>query len=177
MSKSFSRILWIAAGILLVLCGVICLIQPSVALITISLYLGVIMLVSGIINIVIFIKGHRHMYGSGWFLVDGILTVVLALFVLFHESFAVLTLPFIFGMWLLFSGISKIVSSFDLKALGVSGWGWFLALGIVFSVVGFVSFMNQVAGAMTLGSIVGLILILQGIGSILRGIFSGRFYS
>ena len=177
MSKSVSRILWIIAGALLVVCGVICLIRPSVALVTIGLYLGLTMLVSGIINIVIFVKGHDHMYGSGWFLVEGILAVVFAFFVLFNQSFTMLTLPFIFGMWLLFSGISKVVNSFDLKAFGVPGWGWFLALGILFTIVGAISFMNPVAGALTLGSLIGVILILQGFGSILRALFSGRFYN
>ena len=178
MSKSVSRILWIIAGALLVVCGVICLIQTQRSACHHRSVSGPdTMLVSGIINIVIFVKGHDHMYGSGWFLVEGILAVVFAFFVLFNQSFTMLTLPFIFGMWLLFSGISKVVNSFDLKAFGVPGWAWFPALGILFTIVGAISFMNPVARALTLGSLIGVILILQGFGSILRALFSGRFYN
>ncbi len=174
MSRTASRVLWAVAGALLVISGVICLLYPEVALATLALYLGFVLLVCGVIDIVIFVKGHKFLYGAGWFLVDGILTVVISLFLLFNNAFTMLTLPFLFGMWLLMSGISKAVNSFDLKALGVSGWGWFLAFGIVIAALGFLSFINPVAGALTLGSTVGFVLILQGIGSILRAAFSGR---
>ena len=129
MSRTASRVLWAVAGALLVISGVICLLYPEVALATLALYLGFVLLVCGVIDIVIFVKGHKFLYGAGWFLVDGILTVVISLFLLFNNAFTMLTLPFLFGMWLLMSGISKAVNSFDLKALGVSGWGWFLAFG------------------------------------------------
>ena len=123
MSKTFSRVLWIISGVLLILCGVLCLSRPVVALAAISLFLGLSMLFSGIVDIVIFARGRDRMVGSVWFLVDGILTVLLSLFVLFDQAFTALSLPFIFGMWLLFSGVSKFVNSFDLRRLGVRGWG------------------------------------------------------
>lgn len=176
MNKTSSRVLWAVAGALLILAGVVCFVRPGVALATIAAYLGIMMLLFGLVDIVIFAKCHDFMCGAGWFLVDGILTVLLSLFILFNESFTALTLPILFGMWLLFSGVSKIVSSFDLKKLGIPGWGLFLALGIAFAVVGFLSFANPVAGAVTIGSIVGFVLILQGVGSILRAVYTDRFW-
>ena len=35
----------------------------------------------------IFARGNRYMAGAGWFLLDGILTVLLSLFLLFHQAF------------------------------------------------------------------------------------------
>lgn len=133
------------------------------------------MLFSGIVDIVIFARGRDRMVGSVWFLVDGILTVLLSLFVLFDQAFTALSLPFIFGMWLLFSGVSKFVNSFDLRRLGVRGWGWFTALGVLLAFGGFFSFLDPVAGALTLSILAGALLILQGLSSILRACFSGRF--
>lgn len=175
MKKTISRVLWIIAGTLLIVSGIICLIRPAIALATIALFLGFVMLISGVIDIAVFVKGHKHMYGTGWFLVDGILTVILSFFLLFNEAFTMLALPLIFGMWLLVSGVSKIVNSLDLKVFGVSGWGYFLVIGIIFTTGGFVSFMNPVAGALTLGSTAGFILILQGCGTLVRAIFTSRF--
>ena len=175
MTKKFSRVLWIISGVLLILSGIICIANPAVAVAALAIYLGIVMLVSGIIDITIFIKGHKKMHGSGWFLVEGILTIMLSLLVLFNEAFTVMSMPFIFGMWLLFSGTSKIANSFDLKAAGIPNWGWFLASGIIFVLVGFGSFLNPVAGALTLGAITGFILILQGAGTIMRSAFSGKF--
>ena len=126
MNQTVSRVLWILAGVLLIIAGVICLINPGAAWTTLSLYLGISMLLSGVIDIVIFARGNRYMAGAGWFLLDGILTVLLSLFLLFHQAFTMLTLPLIFGMWLLYSGASKFVNSFELSRLRAPGWGWSL---------------------------------------------------
>lgn len=176
MSKTVSRVLWIISGVLLIVAGVACLANPGSALTSVSVLLGLVMLVSGIVDIVIFAAGHSYMIGAGWFLVDGILTVLLSLFILCNKVFTAMTLPFIFGMWLIFSGITKFVNSFDLQRLGVRGWGWFTALGIVLAVVGFISFLSPFAGAVAIAVMVGIFLILQGLGSILRGCFSGRMW-
>ena len=116
------------------------------------------------------------MAGAGWFLVDGILTVLLSLFILFNQWFTTLTLPFIFGMWLMCSGISKFANSFELRRLGVRGWGWFTALGLILAALGFFSFLDPVAGMVAISVLAGVFLILQGIASILRGCLSHRFW-
>ena len=122
MNRTLSRALWIIAGALLVIAGVICLVNPDIALSSLAALFGIAMLFSGVVDIVVFAAGRRYMAGVGWFLVDGILTVLLSLFILCNQWFTVLTLPVVFGMWLIFSGITKFVNSFDLQRLGVRGW-------------------------------------------------------
>ena len=100
--KTVTRVLWAVAGVILILAGVFCLSNLGVAIVSLSLWLGISMLIAGIVDLVVFGLGHNVMYGSGWFLLDGILTILLSLFILFHQAFAALSLPFIFGMWLLF---------------------------------------------------------------------------
>lgn len=176
MSRTFSRVLWIISGILLVIAGIICLQSPAAALSSLSLFFGVAMLFSGIVDILIFAGGHNYMAGAGWLLVDGILTLLLSIFILCDQWFTALTLPFIFGMWLLFSGISKFVNSLEMECLGVQGWGWFTALGLILAIVGFFSFFDPISSIMAITVLVGMFLILQGITSILRGCFSYRFW-
>ncbi len=176
MNKMVSRVLWVIAGALLIVAGMMCLMHPGVALSSASLFLGIAMMFSGIVDIIIFATGHAWMVGAGWFLVDGILTVLLSLFIFGNQWFTTLTLPFIMGMWLLFSGISKFVNSFDLQRLGVRGWGWFTVLGILMAVAGFFSFWDPFIGAMAMAAIIGIILILQGIASIMKGCFANRYW-
>ena len=102
MRKSTSRTLWIIAGILLIVAGLFCIFKPDTIFYSLSFLLGFVMLISGIVDIVIFVSSHRFMAGSGWFLADGILTVLLSLFVLGNEWIVTLTLPIIFGMWMMF---------------------------------------------------------------------------
>ena len=176
MNRTLSRILWIIAGVLLIIAGVLCLASPGVAVESLALWFGLAMLFSGIVDVAVFAAGQSCMAGSGWLLVDGILTILLSLFLLFDQWFTALTLPFLFGMWLMFSGITKFANSFELKRLGIRGGGWFTVLGLVLAAAGFLSFLEPVAGLLALSILVGVFFLLQGIASILRGCFSSRFW-
>ena len=175
MSKTAYRVLWIIAGVLLIVAGVVCMSWEVAALASLALFLGVSMLVSGVVDILIFFAGRSAMFGSGWFLVDGILTVILAVFILFNQAFTMLTLPFVFGMWLIFSGITRFVQSFDLKAFGARGWGWFTAIGLIMALAGVISFLNPVAGMEAISVVLGVSLILEGVSAITRACCAGRF--
>ena len=175
MRHTVSRVLWAIIGILLSAAGCICLWNPGIALSTISIFLGVIVLFSGIVDIVIFAKGNHLLFGAGWFLVDGILSIILSLFILWNQVFTALTLPLILGMWLIFSGLSRFVHSFELRNFGVRGWGWITVIGLLMTVVGFISFMNPVVGIIAVTALCGILLVFQGIGFIINAVFSGRF--
>ena len=175
MSKTATRVLWAITGVLLIAAGILCFAHPDATLAWVSVVLGIVMLLSGIVDIAIFATTSGMIYGSGWFLLDGILTVLLSIFILCDQVFTMITLPFIIGMWLLFTGISVFVNSFDLRAFGVRGYGWLTALGVVLAAVGFFSFMDPLAGAVTLSVIVGVLFILEGIVSIAWSCFAGRF--
>lgn len=176
MNRMVSRVLWIVAGVLLIIVGIYCLFNPDVGLLSLSLYIGSAMLISGIIDIVIFAKWNGKMFGTGWFLADGILTVLLALFLLFNQAFTMLSLPFIFGMWLLFSRINQFVNSFELQSFGVRGWGWLTALGILLAVVGFFSLFDPIANLFALSILVGILLICEGVAAIVRACISHRLW-
>lgn len=176
MNKTVSRVLWILSGVILVAAGVVCITHPDVTLGGVSVLLGLAMLFSGVVDILIFSVASGFVFGSGWLLLDGILTVLLSIFILCNQVFTSLTLPFIMGMWLLVSGISHFVNSFDLRRLGAQNWIWFTVLGILLTVLGILSFSDPMIGAMTLSWIVGGILIVQGVVYILWGSTSNRFW-
>ena len=87
----------------------------------------------------------------------------MALLLLFNQWFTLLSLPLLFTLWLLFSGIGRFVSAFDLRALGVRAWGWVLAIGILFTAAGIICMMDPWISVAAVGLTVGLVLILQGI--------------
>ena len=166
------RILNIVAGILLIAAGIYCLCNEDVAVLSAGLMLGVFMLAAGIAEIVVFAGTSGMLIGSGWLLLDGVLTVIMSLFLLFNQWFTLLSLPFIFTVWLMFSGISRFVSAFDLHALGVRGWGWVLAVGILLMVAGFICMMDPWVSAAAVGVTVGLVFLLEGISAIVYACIS-----
>ena len=101
------RILNVAAGVLLRAAGRFCLCNQVGARRAAGLLLGIFLLLSGVAEIVVFAAASGVMLGSGWLLLDGILTVIMSLFLLFNQWFTMLSLPFLFTLWLLFSGVSQ----------------------------------------------------------------------
>ena len=160
------RILNIVAGILLIAAGIYCLCNEDVAVLSAGLMFGIFMLAAGIAEIVVFAGTSGVLIGSGWLLLDGVLTVIMSLFLLFNQWFTLLSLPFLFTVWLMFSGISRFVSAFDLHALGVRGWGWVLAVGILLMVAGFLCMMDPWVSAAAVGVTIGLVFILEGVSAI-----------
>ncbi len=161
------KVLNIIAGVLLIAAGVYCLCNQDIAALTAGLMVGIFMLVSGVIEIVVFVATSGVLFGSGWLLLDGILTVILSLFLLFNQWFTMMSLPLLFTVWLLFSGISRFVSAFDLRAFGVRGWGWVLAIGILLILAGFLCMMDPWVSVAAIGLTVGLVFLLEGISSII----------
>lgn len=174
MSTKSVRVLNIAAGVLLIAAGVYCLCNQDIAVLSAGLLLGLFMLVSGVIEIAVFAGTSGVLIGSGWLLLDGVLTVIMSLFLLFNQWFTMLSLPFLFTIWLLFSGISRFVSAFDLRALGVRAWGWVLAIGILLIIGGFVCMMDPWVSVVAIGVTVGLVFILEGVSAIVCACISKR---
>ena len=174
MTSRTMRILSIIIGVLLIAAGIYCLCNQDVAAMSAGIVLGLLMLIAGIVEIVIFAGTSRFILGSGWMLLDGVLTVVMSLFLLFNHWFTMMSLPILFTVWLLFSGVSRFVSAFDLKALGMRGWGWILALGIVLLVFGVVCMMDPWVSVVAVGVTVGLVFILDGAATIAVACISRR---
>ena len=166
MSTKSMRILNVAAGVLLIAAGIYCLCNQDVAVLSAGLLLGVFLLLAGIAEIVVFAAASSVMLGSGWLLLDGVLTVIMSLFLLFNQWFTLLSLPFLFTLWLLFSGISRFVGALDLHILGVRGWGWVLALGILLMAAGFVCMMDPWVSVAAIGVTVGIVFLLEGVSCI-----------
>lgn len=160
------RLLNIVAGVLLIAAGIYCLCNQDIAVMSAGFLLGLFMLLSGIAEIVVFARTSKVLIGSGWLLLEGMLTVIMSLFLLFNRWFTMLSLPLLFTLWLLFSGISRFVSAFDLRALGVRAWGWILAVGIILTIAGFVCMMDPWLSVAAIGVTIGIVFLLEGISSI-----------
>ena len=124
----FLRVLWIVSGVLLIAAGVLSMWNPQAVARFFTVLFGVVLLLSGLLDIAAFLKCRHAVVGAGWILTDGLLTVLMAVFLLCNQWLAGLAIPVIFCMWILFSGISSVVRSLDLKLFGVRGWGWFCFL-------------------------------------------------
>ena len=153
MASKSMKVLNIIAGVLLIVAGIYCLCNQDIAAMTAGVMVGIFMLLSGVIEIVVFATTSGLLFGSGWLLLNGVLTVILSLFLLFNQWFTMLSLPLLF-------------TPFDLRAFGVRGWGWILTIGIILMVAGFICMMDPWVSVAAIGLTVGLAFLLEGISSI-----------
>lgn len=174
MSRKSMRFLNIVAGILLIIAGIYCICNQDIAVLSAGILLGIFMLAAGIVEIVVFVQMKEMMFGSGWLLLDGVLTVIMSLFLLFNQWFTLLSLPFLFSAWLLFSGISRFVSAFDLKALDVRSWWWCLVIGLLLLVAGFITMMDPWIGMDAVGLTIGIVFLMEGISSVVYAFISRK---
>lgn len=166
MKNTFVKAMWLISGILLVFAGIVTMVNPSSSVEAIAFVLGLAMLISGAFNVIIYVTTKHVVFGAGWVLVDGVLECILAIFLFCNHYLAAMAIPMVFGMWVIFSGISRLITSFDLKKLGLANWWWLAIIAAVELGFGFISFLNPVVASIAMGIILGLFFIIQGVASI-----------
>lgn len=170
-----SKALWLIAGIILIFTGILAIIYPVNMLTSITLIFGVSLVLTGIFDAIVYIFYRKNVAGSVILLVESCITALIGIFCMVNSWLSVTMLPLIFGMWIVITSICRIISSFDMKALDFKGWFWFLLLGIGGLVIGFCCMFEPVAAVIAIGIIVGVSLILQGVGALLKWFFQEKF--
>jgi uncharacterized membrane protein HdeD (DUF308 family) len=108
---------------------------------------------------------------SGWIIALGIVYVIAGLVALGSVVFATVATVFVVGIMMLIAGTAEVVNAFQIKT-----WGKFLfwlLLGALYIVAGFVTFENPLLAAAFLTLLLGFSLIASGIMRMVLG-FSMR---
>lgn len=149
-------------GVLLVFTSVWCFAHSGATYLSLAFLLGVMMLLQGtsLFTSFLIIKKTRKI-GPSWLLGDGITTIILALPVLFNMLTADVVVPVFFGLWILSSGIFRIVSGINEKWLG--DFKWLIFFGSISSLVGAYLLINQSVFDIPIILLLSLVFLLQGI--------------
>lgn len=162
------RISWILVGVLLVFTSVWCIAHPGATYLSLAFLLGAVMLLHGITAIfgylTIRIPKKR---GPGWLLADGMVTTILSLLVLSNQLVADSAVPVFFGLWIIHSGVARIVFSVNEKHN--SAWVALLTLGIICIIIGVYLFVDAIIFDFTLITLVGFTFLLQGVNMLYLG--------
>lgn len=164
------RVFKIAAGVILILTGVFCFANPGATFLSIAFVLGCAMLLSGISGTFAYIWLSRKIEITSALMVEGILSIILGLLVLSNQLLADAAIPVFFGMWVMFSGIIRVVEAYAHRKTGRAELIWFLCLGLTGVAAGLYSFYNTVLFAFSAIVLVGILYIVQGFNVLLMGI-------
>lgn len=108
---------------------------------------------------------------SGWIVALGVVYVIAGVIALGSVMFATVVTVFVVGVMMLIAGVAEVINAFQIKT-----WGKFLfwlLLGALYIVAGFLTFENPLFAAAVLTLLLGFSLIASGIMRIVLG-FSMR---
>lgn len=162
------RIQTLLTGFLITATGIFSLAHPGGTFATLAFPAGMAMLLAGINRILLSLTP-RSLEFSRWLLLEGLLTIILALIVLGDqigvESAAWATI----GTWTLFAGLSRLFSTFMLKHRGMYYWIWDLFLNLMTLSFGILSLLQQTADSMDISAMIGILFLIHGISFVVLG--------
>lgn len=156
------------AGILMALLGVFIWLNPAATLLALALYIGIVFIVVG--------AGYfaaSFSFRSGWYLLVGILDILVGIVFVGNLGVSAASLPIIFAIWCLAVGAIQVASAFQLRSEGFP-WGWSLSVGLLGIVFGFLILAYPALGALTITALMGAYVMLYGLVEVAEYFYTKR---
>jgi uncharacterized membrane protein HdeD (DUF308 family) len=166
--KKSTKWLLLLAGFGTIALGIAAFARPIDFLVSISTFFGVIMLVAGLFEMGAYF-GQNKENRAGSLLSSGILTALFGAWIIFGRGSDVISiiLPFILAVWVMSSGITRIVDGVNHKTMDSKLRGWQITFGILGALFGFGLMFNPMLSATLVSYMISFTLILQGIGTLI----------
>ena len=151
------------AGILCIIAGICVFVFPVESYVALSILFGIVMLLTGAGQLILASTSGNYLATKGYFIVGGVLDVILGIFLCVYPGVTLIVLPFMMGIWLMYHSFMLIAFGSDLDTFRISGSGATIALGILILLLSIFVLLNPFsAGVIT-------VLIVAGVGLILLG--------
>ncbi|MDL2218859.1 DUF308 domain-containing protein [Ruminococcaceae bacterium OttesenSCG-928-O06] len=160
------KIFTIFMGVLLVIVGFVCFFTPGATLLSIGWLVGLMLLIAGVSLIIDYVALHKLGLVTGFDLLLGILTTAMGVLLLVNQParlFTDVVAIYMLGVWMVASGVIRLVGAVRARKVPGSGWGWFLVLGILMIGLGIYSFLHPAVSALALAWLLGFYIILEGV--------------
>lgn len=166
------RLLIIVSGIMLVMTGLFCFANPGETFLALAFVLGLAMILSSIIQFVSYWWGRASRKdNNGWIFVESIITLVLGVLVITNMIAADAAIPMVFGMWVMFSGVLRVVVATMINPINKkSNFISTLITGLSCCFGGLYAFLNPYFANLAIAILLGIMFLLQGISMLELGI-------
>ena len=160
-----ARYWWVllVRGILLIALGIMMVTWPQATVLVILVLFAAYLIVDGVMALAEGFTERREGRPSGWFFTQGVLAIIAGIVVLVWPSATATVVVWVIAFWAILAGITGIVGGLAQRKLPDSGWGWFLAWGVLALVFGIVLLFNPTAGILTVLWLVAIWAICAGV--------------
>lgn len=156
--------LMLIAGILCIAAGICVFVFPVESYVVLSILFGIVMLLTGVGQLIIASTSGNYLMMRGYFIVGGIMDLILGIFLCVYPGVTLVVLPFMMGLWLMYHSFILIAFGGDMDTFKVSGSASMIILGILVLVLSIFVLLNPFsAGVVTVLVVAGAGLLLLGI--------------
>jgi uncharacterized membrane protein HdeD (DUF308 family) len=168
ISQKISRVIanwWLLliVGILSAVAGVLVFVFPLESYVTLSIIFGAVMILVGASQLVIATSSNNYLMTRGYFVVGGVLDVILGLFLSLYPGVTITLLPILLGIWMLYHSFVIIAFGGDLDTFNIGGQGLVVGSGILLLILSILILMNPFSAG------IAAVVVLTGVGFLVFG--------
>ncbi|HQD10500.1 MAG TPA: DUF308 domain-containing protein, partial [Flavihumibacter sp.] len=102
----------------------------------------------------------------GWYLVSGLLSLAIGIYLMTYPGISITILPFVIGFTLLFRSFQLLGIAFDLKSSKVLGWGNLAIASVLGIILSFLLIANPLFTMVSVVTLTALSFMMVGIAAI-----------
>ncbi len=159
----------VLTGVVLVFAALWIIFFPITSFVGLAVLFGWGLFAQGGFNFAFAVRS-RHVFKAWiWYLMFGLIEMVLGAYLLFQPELAAQALILYLGFWFTYMGISRISFSFVMKDMGIKNWWWTLVGGILTLLLASFVILNPVFGLFSLVYLISFSIFVMGLMAISFG--------
>ncbi|MFV0255621.1 MAG: HdeD family acid-resistance protein [Erysipelotrichaceae bacterium] len=160
-TQTTSKLWSVLSGIIMIILAVFFFMNPASALIGIYLYIAVTILMRGFASVFLFFQA-KNLPHRGLILASGIIDILFG-FLFFNQPLVgTITVAYMIGFWIMFSSITTLIMSFEIKKINQGNWWIYLLMGVLGIITSFIVFNNPFATLLSVTVMIGCYLVFDG---------------
>ena len=150
------------SGVATFFIGLLLLVYPAFTGKALCYLLAAVLITKGVMGIIGRYRNKNLPSPVAFELFGNVMTIMMGLFVALRSEFIISIIPFLFGMFLLMSGITSLQKTIMLKRMEYPQWKTGLVFIVIKIVLAGIILMNPFSTALTLTRFIGVCLIYDG---------------
>ena len=136
--------------------GTILYLKPIATIAAITYIIEAVLIITGIVTVINYIKVdvRYDVFSLGF--VQGIVCILIALFLIVNPNLITTILPIVIGIWMIFGSLTRIQIAIKLSALGSKTSVWYILFAVIMFAIGIVCVCNPFGTAAIIVKMLGL---------------------
>lgn len=164
------KVLYIAAGVLMIVSGLASVFNPGFTVVNMTWFFGGVLIAVGISGIAAYLSKKKVTYTSIWLFVKPLITVLVGVYAILNPGLSDVVLGYLFGIWLLVTGLLQIAAGYQVHKNGLGSGAVTMIVGVIQVLMGLFAALNPITSIMAIGMMIGITFVVYGITLVTTGL-------